>query len=407
MAQFFIDRPIFAWVIAIIIMLAGALAIKELPVSQYPAIAPPQVSINASYPGASAKTAEDTVTQVIEQKMNGIDHLTYMASTSDSFGNVSVTLTFDSGTDPNIAQVQVQNKLQLATPLLPQAVQQRGLQVTKSTRNFLMVVGFFSEDGSMNRYDLADYVAANVQDVISRAQGVGEVTMFGSPYAMRIWLDPNKLHSFGLTPADVKAAIKSQNAQVSAGQLGGTPSVAGQQLSATITSQTLLKTPEDFDNIVLRTNADGSTVHLRDVARSELGSENYDTLARYNGKPSVGLAIKLATDANALKTAAAVKAKMGELAKIFSRRHAGGLPLRHHPGDQDLHRRGPLHPAGGDRPGLPGHVPLPAEFSRHAYPDHRRAGRAAGDLRGAGGVRLFHQYPDHVRHGPRHRSAGR
>ncbi len=317
MAQFFIDRPIFAWVIAIIIMLAGVLAIKELPVSQYPAIAPPQVSINASYPGASAKTAEDTVTQVIEQKMNGIDNLTYMSSTSDSFGNVTITLTFASGTDPNIAQVQVQNKLQLATPLLPQAVQQRGIQVTKSTRNFLMVLGFFSEDGSMGPFDLADYVAANIQDVISRVQGVGEVTMFGSPYAMRIWLDPNKLHSYGLTPGDVEAAIKAQNAQVSAGQLGGTPSVAGQQLSATITAQTLLKTPAEFDNILLRTNADGSTVHLRDVARCELGSENYDTLARYNGKPAVGLALKLATGANALQTAAAVKAKMGELAKFF------------------------------------------------------------------------------------------
>jgi multidrug efflux pump len=316
-AQFFIDRPIFAWVIAIIIMLAGLLAIRVLPVSQYPAIAPPQVSINAAYPGASAKTVEDTVTQVIEQKMNGIDNLTYMSSTSDSFGNVSITLTFDSGTDPNIAQVQVQNKLQLATPLLPQAVQQRGLQVTKSTRNFLMVLGFFSKDGSMDRYDLADYVAANIQDIVSRIPGVGELQMFGSPYAMRIWLDPNRLHNYGLTPADVKAAIKTQNAQVSAGQLGGTPSPAGQQISATITAQTLLRTPAEFSDIILRTNRDGSTVRLRDVARCELGSENYDTLARYNGKQAVGLAVKLATGANALKTAAAVKTKIGELSRYF------------------------------------------------------------------------------------------
>jgi multidrug efflux pump len=317
MAQFFIDRPIFAWVIAIIIMLAGALAIRELPISQYPAIAPPQVSISGNYPGASAKTVEDTVTQVIEQKLNGIDNLTYMSSTSDSFGNISITLTFEAGTDPNIAQVQVQNKLQLATPLLPQPVQQRGLQVAKSTRNFLLVLGFYSEDGSMNRYDLADYVAANVQDIISREQGVGEVTMFGSPYAMRIWLDPNQLYNYGLTPADVKNAIKAQNAQVSAGQLGGSPSVPGQQINATITAQTLLTTPEQFNNIVLRTNSDGSTVHLRDVARAELGSESYDTLARYKGKPAVGLAVKLATDANALKTSAAVKAKADELAKFF------------------------------------------------------------------------------------------
>ncbi len=317
MAQFFIDRPIFAWVIAIIIMLTGVLSIRQLPVSQYPAIAPPQVSINASYPGASAKTVEDTVTQVIEQKMNGIDHLTYMASTSDSVGNVSIALTFDAGTDPNIAQVQVQNKLQLAVPLLPQTVQERGIQVSKSTRNFLMVAGFFSADGSMNRYDLSDYVAANVQDIISRVQGVGEVLMFGSQYAMRIWLDPNKLHSFEMTPADVKAAIKAQNAQVSAGQLGGTPSTQGQQLNATITAQTLLRTPDQFDNILLRTNTDGSTVRLRDVARTELGSESYDTVVRYNRNPAVGLAIKLATGANALNTSEAIKEKLAELSRFF------------------------------------------------------------------------------------------
>jgi multidrug efflux pump len=317
MAQFFINRPIFAWVIAIIIMLTGALAIRELPVSQYPAIAPPQVSINASYPGASARTVEDTVTQVIEQKMNGIDHLTYMASTSDSAGSVTITLTFDAGTDPNIAQVQVQNKLQLAVPLLPLTVQQRGIQVTKSTRNFLMVAGFYSADGSMDRYDLADYVAANLQEIVSRVQGVGEVLMFGSQYAMRIWLDPNKLLSFGLTPADVTQAIKAQNAQVSAGQLGGTPSARGQQLNATITAQTLLRTPEQFSNILLRTNSDGSTVRLRDVARCEMGSESYDTVVRYKRRPAVGLAIKLATGANALDTAAAVKDKLAELSRFF------------------------------------------------------------------------------------------
>jgi len=317
MAHFFIDRPIFAWVIAIIIMLAGGLAIKQLPISQYPAIAPPQVSINAMYPGASAKTVEDTVTQIIEQKMNGIDHLTYMSSTSDSNGSVSITLTFDAGSDPNIAQVQVQNKLQLAVPLLPQAVQQRGIQVTKSTRNFLLIPGFYSDDGSMTRYDLSDYVAANIQDVISRTEGVGDIQLFGSQYAMRIWLDPNKLNNYKLTPGDVKAAIRDQNVQVSAGKLGGTPSVEGQQLNATITAQTLLKTTEEFDAIILRTNSDGSTVKLRDVARSELGSENYDTEARYNGKPAVGLAIKLATGANALDTAQAVKDKLAELSRFF------------------------------------------------------------------------------------------
>ena len=219
MAQFFINRPIFAWVIAIIIMLGGALAIRTLPVSQYPAIAPPEIAINAVYPGASAKTVEDTVTQIIEQKMNGIDRLTYMSSTSDSSGYITITLTFAAGTDPNIAQVQVQNKLQLATPLLPQVVQQQGVQVTKSTRNFLLIVGFYSEDGSMTRYDLTDYAVANVMDIISRTSGVGEVSTFGAQYAMRIWLDPHRLKSFGLTPMDVRQALRSNNMQVSAGQL--------------------------------------------------------------------------------------------------------------------------------------------------------------------------------------------
>lgn len=317
MAHFFIDRPIFAWVIAIIIMLAGGLAIKNLPVSQYPAIAPPEISITAIYPGASAKTLENTVTQIIEQKMNGIDNLNYITATSDSSGMTTITLTFTSGTDPNIAQVQVQNKLQLATPLLPQAVQQQGLRVTKSTRNFLMVVGFVSEDGSMSRYDLCDYVAANIQDVISRLPGVGDVTLFGSQYAMRIWIDPVKLKSYNLTPADVKAAIKAQNIQVSAGQLGGTPAVPGQELNATITAQTLLRTTEDFGTILLKTSPDGSSVHLGDVSKIELGSESYDSVASYNGNPSAGIAIKLAANANALKTGDIIKAKLKDMSEFF------------------------------------------------------------------------------------------
>ncbi|WP_027359574.1 efflux RND transporter permease subunit [Desulforegula conservatrix] len=317
MSHFFINRPIFAWVIAIIIMLSGALAIKQLPIAQYPAIAPPEIAITAIYPGASAKTLENTVTQVIEQKMNGIDNLRYMTSNSDSSGIVTITLTFDAGTDPNIAQVQVQNKLQLATPLLPQVVQQQGVQVTKSTKNFLMVIGFVSEDGSMSRYDLSDYVAANIQDVLSRLEGVGEFLLFGSQYAMRIWLDPDGLKSFSLTPADVKAAIKAQNVQVSSGQLGGTPSVDDQQLNATITAQTLLQTPEQFGNIILKTRTDGSAVKLRDVARIELGSENYDAVARFNGKPAAGIALKLASNSNALATAKIVKDKVAELSKFF------------------------------------------------------------------------------------------
>ncbi len=326
MAQFFIDRPIFAWVVAIIIMLAGALAIKTLAVSQYPAIAPTEIAINAFYPGASAKTVEDTVTQVIEQKMNGIDHLRYMSSTSDFTGYVTITITFDAGTDSDIAQVQVQNKLQLATPLLPQEVQQQGIKVTKSTKNFLLIVGLVSEDGSMSQYDLSDYIVANIQDPVSRVDGVGEVLAFGGQYSMRVWIDPSKLNNFKMTPSDVVAAIQAQNAQVSAGQLGGSPSVEGQQLNATISAQTMLQTPEQFARILLRTNSDGSTVHLEDVARIELGSENYETAGRFNGKPTSGLAIRLATGANALETAARVKEKIGEMSKFFPNGMAAIFP---------------------------------------------------------------------------------
>jgi multidrug efflux pump len=317
MAQFFIDRPIFAWVIAIIIMLAGVLAIISLPVAQYPAIAPPQIAINASYPGASAQTAEDTVTQIIEQKMNGIDNLRYMSATSDAAGNASLTLTFDAGTDPNIAQVQVQNKLQLAMPLLPQRVQQQGVQVSKSARNFMMVIGFTSADGSMNQFDLSDYVASNILDPLGRVPGVGDVQMFGAKYAMRIWLDPNKLTNYQLTPADVISSVQAQNVQISAGQLGGAPYVAGQQLNATVIAQSLLHTPAEFGAILLHTVESGASVYLRDVARLEIGSESYGTLGRFNGQPATGLAVRLASGANALKTAAAVKAKMADLGNFF------------------------------------------------------------------------------------------
>lgn len=317
MAKFFIDRPIFAWVIAIIIMLAGALAIIQLPVSQYPTIAPPAVSISATYPGADAKTVQDSVTQVIEQNMNGIDNLMYMSSTSDSSGSVSVTLTFDSGTDGDIAQVQVQNKLQLAMPLLPQEVQQMGISVQKSTSSFLMVVGFISEDGTMSQDDIADYVGSNIKDPISRTQGVGDVQLFGSQYAMRVWLDPNKLNNFSLTPIDVTNAITVQNNQIAAGQLGGTPPVKDQQLNSSIIVQTRLETPEQFSEILLKTNTDGSQVRLKDVAKIELGGENYNIISRFNGKPASGLGIKLATDANALSTSASVKAELDKLEKYF------------------------------------------------------------------------------------------
>jgi multidrug efflux pump len=317
LSRFFIDRPIFAWVVAIVIMLAGVLAIRGLPIAQYPDIALPQVSVSAVYPGASAKTVEDSVTQVIEQKMKGLDGLDYMSSTSDSSGSATTTLTFKAGTNIDIAQVQVQNKLQTATALLPQEVQQQGLTVAKSARNFLLIVGMYSDDPKATNTDLADYIASNLQDPLSRVDGVGDVQLFGAQYAMRIWLNPTQLTSYNLTPADVIAAIKAQNAQVSAGQLGGVPNLPGIGLNATITAQSRLSTPEQFQNIIVKNSAGGAIVHLRDVARVELGAENYGFGAKYNGKPAAGLAIKLAPGANALNTADAVKKRVEELSKTF------------------------------------------------------------------------------------------
>ncbi|EAP4308641.1 efflux RND transporter permease subunit [Salmonella enterica] len=317
MANFFIRRPIFAWVLAIILMMAGALAIMQLPVAQYPTIAPPAVSISATYPGADAQTVQDTVTQVIEQNMNGIDNLMYMSSTSDSAGSVTITLTFQSGTDPDIAQVQVQNKLQLATPLLPQEVQRQGISVEKSSSSFLMVAGFVSDNPNTTQDDISDYVASNIKDSISRLNGVGDVQLFGAQYAMRIWLDANLLNKYQLTPVDVINQLKVQNDQIAAGQLGGTPALPGQQLNASIIAQTRLKDPEEFGKVTLRVNTDGSVVHLKDVARIELGGENYNVVARINGKPASGLGIKLATGANALDTATAIKAKLAELQPFF------------------------------------------------------------------------------------------
>ncbi|MCF5718743.1 efflux RND transporter permease subunit [Aeromonas veronii] len=317
MARFFIDRPIFAWVIALVIMLAGSLAIIKLPIAQYPSIAPPAVGISASYPGASAKTVEDSVTQIIEQNMTGLDHLLYMSSQSDSAGRVSVTLTFQPGTDPDIAQVQVQNKLQQAMSLLPQEVQQQGIRVQKTSSSFLMVAAFISSDGSMNNDDLADYVVSNIKEPLSRLDGVGDITLFGSQYSMRVWLDPNKLNRVQMTPGDVQAAIKAQNAQVAFGKLGGTPSVEDQQFTATIMGQTRLSTVEQFNDILLRVNQDGSKVRLKDVARVELAGESYDADALYNGQSTAAVAIKLATGANALDTAEKVRAKLNELSDYF------------------------------------------------------------------------------------------
>ncbi|ENV66114.1 AdeJ [Acinetobacter junii] len=313
MAQFFIHRPIFAWVIALVIMLAGILTLTKMPVAQYPTIAPPTVTISATYPGASAQTVENTVTQIIEQQMNGLDGLRYISSSSAGNGQASINLNFEQGIDPDIAQVQVQNKLQSATALLPEDVQRQGVRVTKSGASFMQVVAFYSPDGSLSASDIKDYVNSNISEPLSRVAGVGEVTVFGGSYAMRIWLDPAKLTSFNLTPSDVAAAIRSQNAQVAVGQLGGAPAVQGQVLNATVNAQSMLQTPEQFKNIFLKNAADGAQVRLSDVARVELGSDNYQFDSKFNGNPAGGVAIKLATGANALDTAAAVEKRLSEL----------------------------------------------------------------------------------------------
>ncbi|QAX82055.1 efflux RND transporter permease subunit [Candidatus Pseudomonas adelgestsugas] len=317
MSIFFIDRPIFAWVIALSIMLVGALSILKLPINQYPAIAPTAIDIQVIYPGASAQIVQDTVVQVIEQQLNGIDNLRYIASDSNSDGSMTITATFNHGTNPDIAQVQVHNKLSLATPLLPQEVQQQGIRVTKSAKNFLMVVGLVSEDGSMTKDDLSNYIVSNIQDQVSRTAGVGDFQVFGSQYAMRIWLDPAKLNIYQLTPVDVSAAIRAQNIQVATGQLGGMPAIPGTHLNATITGKTRLKSAEEFAKILMQVNSDGSQVCLGDIARIELGSQNYNISTQFNGKPASGMAIKLATGANALDTAKAIYATVASIEPFF------------------------------------------------------------------------------------------
>ncbi|WP_281825840.1 efflux RND transporter permease subunit [Jannaschia rubra] len=317
MAHFFIDRPIFAWVIALFISGLGVLSILALPIAQYPQIASPSVTINASYPGASADTVANTVTQVIEQQMTGLDGLRYFSSSSTSAGGASITLTFETGIDPDIAQVQVQNKLSQATALLPEIVQRQGVTVQKSSAGFLMVIALISENDALDATDLADYLASNLVNDISRVEGVGSVQVFGAQYAMRIWLDPVKLAAFNLTPSDVTRAVSEENAQISAGAFGQRPAVTGQELNATITAQSLLRTPEDFRQIVIRAETDGGLVLLNDVARVEIGSESYATISRYNRDPSTGMAISLAPGANALDTAGAVRERMEELSEFF------------------------------------------------------------------------------------------
>jgi len=319
LSRFFIDRPIFAWVVAIITMIAGTVAVVNLPIRQYPAIAAPTVGINVNYAGSSAQTLQDTVVQVIEQQLNGIDNLDYITSDAQADGTAGITLTFSIGTDPDVAQVQVQNKLQLAMPLLPQEVQQAGIRVNKPARNFLIVLGFISVDNSMSNEDLTDYVATNLLDPLNRTKGVGDVTIFGSQYAMRIWVDPSRLNNYGLTTGDVVAAVRSQNVQVSVGSIGGLPAAPGTAINASIIGPTRLSTPEQFRNILLRVNPDGSQVRIGDVARVALNSESYIRDTKYNGKPAAGVAIRLAAGQNALETVKGIHQTLDGLAPFFPR----------------------------------------------------------------------------------------
>ena len=385
MAKFFIDRPIFAWVIAIILMLAGIASVFTLPIAQYPTIAPPAVQISATYPGASAKTVENTVTQVIEQQMSGLDHLLYLSSTSDDSGTATITLTFAAGTNPDIAQVQVQNKLQLATPLLPQAVQQLGTKVTKSSSSFLLVMAFVSEDGSMNKYDLANYVASNVQDPVSRIDGVGTVTLFGSQYAMRIWLDANKLTNFGLTPVDVQTALQAQNVQVAGGSLGGTPSVPGQVLQATITEATLLQ----HAGTVRQHSAEGesgrlASAHARTWRVSSSAAKTTTSTRKYNGAADRRLRYSARHRRQRAGHGQGGAREDRRTVEVLPARPRREVPVRHDAVRAPVDRRSGQDAARRYRAGVPGHVPVPAEPARHADPDDRRAGGAAGHVRDHG-----------------------
>ncbi|MCB9800455.1 MAG: efflux RND transporter permease subunit [Candidatus Omnitrophica bacterium] len=317
LSKFFLDRPVFAWVIAIILMVLGLLAIYQLPISQYPPIAPPTIAIDSFYPGASAETVENTVTQIIEQKMTGFEDMLYLSATSDSAGASRIELTFKPGTDPDMAWAKVQNKLQLAMASLPDIVQRAGVVVSKSTRNYLIIIGLVSEDGSMDDNALRDYAQSNLEKVLARVPGVGEVQNFGTQYAMRVWLNPEKLTEFGLTVTDIVQALDAYNVEVSAGQFGGLPAVKGQQLNTSIIVQNLLQTPEEFASIPVRTNPDGSIIRIKDVGRTELGTESYDIINAHNGKPAAAMAVRQAPGANAVDTAQAVRAKLEEMSRYF------------------------------------------------------------------------------------------
>ena len=388
MSRFFLGRPIFAWVIAIVIMLAGILSITRLPVSQYPQIAPPQVTITATYPGASAETIENTITQQVEQAMTGLDGYLYMASNSDSSGRVSIDITFEAGTDPDIAQVQVQNRLKTVENSLPQVVQQLGVNVDKSAANFLMVVGFVDKNGKMSSADLSDYLVNNVQEPLSRITGVGEVEVFGSSYSMRIWLDPEKLHKYSLSTDEIVAAIEEQNVQVSSGAIGNLPSSTRYELNATINSMSLLETVADFENIMVKTSMDGSRVLMKDVARIEMGQESYNVIALYNGKESTGMAISLASGANAMATSDRVKARLNEMQVNFPDGMEWVVPFDTTPfvriSIQEVVRT----------------------LFEAIDSDHCRAGRTFGYVWGVAGNGLLHQRVNHVRYGACHWATG-
>ncbi len=397
MSRIFIDRPIFAWVLAIVVMLAGIGAIRALPIEQYPDIAPPQVNIRASYPGASAETIENSVTQIIEQQLTGIDGLLYFSSTSSSRGSVNISAVFEKGTDPDTAQVQVQNQVQQAISRLPAQVQQQGIRVTKSNPDFLLIVGIFDATDQRTNMDVSDYLSSNIQDPLSRVPGVGDINVFGAPHAMRIWLNPQRLAAFSLMPSDVVSAIQAQNTEVAAGEVGGLPSPQGQMLNATVTAQSKLQTPEQFREIVLKTDPSGASVRLGDVSRVELGAENYSSVVRINRHPGAGIAISLAPGADALETADLVKARVAAAFREFPGRPRGRLRQRHHRFHQAVGRRGGEDADRGDHPRHPGDLRLPAELAGAARAGDRHPGRPARHLRDLLHHRLHHQHADPVR----------
>jgi multidrug efflux pump len=387
MPSFFIDRPIFAWVVAILITLVGTLSVLNMGVESYPNIAPPQVTVTATYPGASADTVEKTVTQVIEQQLTGIDHLLYFSSSSSSNGTATVTLTFETGTDPDIAQVQAQNKVSLATPRLPTEVSQQGVIVAKSNPDFLMFLALVSDNPAINGDRLNDIVSSQVLDQIGRISGVGNTRQIGSEYAMRIWLNPDKLQGYGLSASAVQSAISAQNVQFAAGSLGSDPAANGQGFSATVSAEGRFSSPEEFGNIILRANNNGTVVKLSDVARITFGPQTYGLGATYNGKPAGAFGVQLLPGGNALDVATAVRAKMDELAKSFP-------PGVHYIVPYDSTR-------GSHHPGISGDADLPAEFPRHDHPNAGHSSGFAGHLHRPAAAGLYDQPADLVRHGAR------